>query len=75
MLFLEAREKPADGLARRADHLPDLFVSQSHFHLAGEFGFGVLIEPSDEQSSQLFAGGIGKNQVTDFAASRGVILR
>jgi len=26
-LLLEAREKPADGLARRADHLANLFVS------------------------------------------------
>src|ERR1039458_1829578 len=47
MLLFEAREKPADGLAGRADHLPDLFVSQSQLHLAGVLGGGVLVEPSD----------------------------
>ena len=47
MLLLEAREKPADRLARRADHLPDLFVSQTQLHLAGVLGCGVLVEPSD----------------------------
>ena len=37
-LLLESGEKPADGLARGADHLADLFVSQSQLHLAGVSG-------------------------------------
>jgi hypothetical protein len=42
MLLLEAREKPAHGLARSADHLPDLFVSQGQFHLGRVCGRRVL---------------------------------
>ena len=56
MLLLEAREKAADGLARRANHLPDLFVRQRQFHLAGVSGIGVLVQPSYQQPSELFAG-------------------
>jgi hypothetical protein len=73
-LLLEAREKPADGLPRSANHLSDLFVSQSHFHLAGVLSFGVLVKPSHQQAGKLFAGGVRKNEVTDFAAGSGIIL-
>ena|SRR5271157_1503004 len=55
-LLPEIREKPADRLSRRADHLPDLFVSRRQLHLAGVSGFSVLVEPSHQQSSKLFAG-------------------
>jgi hypothetical protein len=43
-LFLEAGEKAAYRLAGSANHLPNLFVSESELHLAGMFGFGILIE-------------------------------
>ena len=74
MLLLEACKKAADGLARSANHLSDLFVSQSHFHLAGVLSFGVLVKPSHQQSSKLFAGGVRKDQVANFAAGPGIIL-
>jgi len=73
-LLFEAREKAADGFAGRADHLSDLFVSHCQLHLAGVSGFGVLVEPSYEQPSELFAGGIGKDEVADFAAGASVVL-
>src|ERR1700690_1959516 len=73
-LLLEACEKPADGLSRGANHLSDLFVSEGQLHLAGVLGFSVLVEPSHHQPRKLFAGGVGKDQVTDLAASAGVIL-
>ena len=74
MLLFEAGEEAADGFARRADHLADLFVGQGQLHLGGVYGRSVLVEPSHHQSSQLFGGGVGKDQVTDFAAGAGVIL-
>src|SRR5271166_534591 len=72
-LFFETSEQTADGLARGANHLPDLFVRQSQFHRAGIFGFDVLIEPSDHQTGKLFAGRVGQDEVTNLAASGGVI--
>jgi hypothetical protein len=67
--LLEAREKPAHGLARSADHLPDLFVSQVQFHLGGVCGCRVLVGPSHH-----LAGGVRKYEVADFAACASVIL-
>src|SRR5271169_1949226 len=74
MLLLEAREQPADSFSRGANHLSDLFVSQSQLHLAGVSGCSVLIEPSHQQSSEFFAGGVRKDQITDFAAGGSIVL-
>ena len=53
---------------------PISFVSRSQLQLAGVSGFGVLVKPSHQQSSQLFAGGVRKYQVTDFPTSAGVVV-
>src|SRR5271157_2529903 len=71
-LLLEAREKSADGFSRSSDHLPDLLVSQSQLHLGGVSGFSVLVEPTHQESSKLFAGRVRKYQVAHFAARGGV---
>src|SRR5208282_1807887 len=72
-LLFESGEKTAYGLARGADHLSDLFVRQRKFHLAGILGFGVLVEPCHQQPGKLFAGRVGKDEVTNFTAGARVI--
>src|ERR1700722_6858132 len=72
-LLLESCEQAAHSLARSTDHLPDFLMGERHFHPAGISTFRVMVEPTHHQTSQLFAGRIRKNQITDFSACARII--